>query len=158
MGGGNMTKEDLILDSSYTPTYDEISAYLDKPADILWEELNAFIRQEFNVSPRITYSKCSLKPGWNVKYNKSGRAVCTLYPEKESFVVLIVIPVGLVQSLEIVSGELSPVIPDIINSAKPFNNTLWLMIPVDCRAVLNDVKRLLLMKRDFKKFPITLRS
>jgi hypothetical protein len=146
-----MTKEDLILDASYAPTYNEISGYISKPADVLWEGLNTFIGQEFKASPRITFSKCSGKPGWNVKYHKSGRAVCTLYPEKESFVVLVVIPADLAHLTVAASEDLGPVIPEIIRSAKPFNGTLWLMIPVVCEAVLNGVKQLLLLKRDFNR-------
>ncbi|WP_423245054.1 DUF3788 family protein [Heliorestis acidaminivorans] len=26
----------------------------------------------------MTYSKCSAQPGWNVKYKKSGKSLCTL--------------------------------------------------------------------------------
>ncbi len=35
---------------------------------------------------QLEYSKCSLKPGWNVKYKKSGKALCALYPMEDYFI------------------------------------------------------------------------
>lgn len=141
-----MVEKDLILDADNVPLYDEIFDYISEPARDLWQDINSFIQQEYKVFPKITYSKCSAKPGWNVKYKKSGKSICTLYPEKDGFVVLVVILLELVPEIESRSEEFNPELIDIIRFAKPFNGTLWLMIQVNNNSILNNLKQLLLLK------------
>ena len=141
-----MVERDLILDASHVPLDHEIFDYMNKPARDLWQDVNSYIQQEYKVSPKIKYSKCSAKPGWNVKYQKSGKSLCTLYPEQDGFVVLVVIILGLVPVIEARSGEFDPAILAIIKSAKPFNGTLWLMFQVKSDVILNNVKQLLSLK------------
>lgn len=115
-------------------------------AQALWQDINSFIQEKYKASPKIAYSKCSAKPGWNVKYQKSGKSLCTLYPEEEGFVALVVILLDLVPIIETMSREFETEILNTLKTAKPFNGTLWLMIPVNKEAVLNNVKQLLLLK------------
>ena len=145
-----MVGKDLILDASHTPTYEEISNYMNGPAQSLWHDINAFIQERYKASPRIAYSKCSAKPGWNVKYQKSGKSLCTLYPEEEGFVALVVILLDMVPIIEAMSSELEAEILNTIKTAKPFNGTLWLMIPVNKKRVLDNIKQLLLLKAGSK--------
>lgn len=146
-----MVERDLILDGNHVPSYDEILDYINKPVRILWQEMNSFIQQRYNASPKISYSKCSGKPGWNIKYQKSGRSLCTLYPEKDGFVVLVVITLELIPVIEAISTEFDPTILEMIRTAKPLNGTLWLMIGVEDQVILDDVKQLLLLKHERKK-------
>lgn len=145
-----MYTSDLILDESHCPTYDEILCYINSPAQKFWQDMNLFIQEKYKTSPKIMYSKCSGKPGWNVKYHKSGKSICTLYPEKDSFVVLIVITLGLVHIIEDMSDKFETEILEIIKSAKPFNGTLWLMIPVSNTIIADNVKQLIALKHEFK--------
>lgn len=146
-----MTGRDLVLDASHTPTYDEITNYADEFARVLWQDINSSIQQRYKASPKITYSKCSGKPGWNVKYQKSGKSLCTLYPEKKGFVVLVVVTLDLVPIIEAMSGKFETAILEIIRTAKPFNGTLWLMIPVADKAAIDNVKQLLSLKHNAKR-------
>lgn len=142
---------DLILDGSHTPTYEEITGYISEPARSLWQEMNAFLRERYKVSHRITFSKCSGKPGWNVKYHKSGKSLCTLYPEKDCFIALVVITLDFTEVIEGMAGDFGPYILELVREARPFNGTKWLMIRVDGPAVLDDVKQLLVLKHELRK-------
>lgn len=146
-----MIERDLILDGSHAPTYDEILGYIDGYGKGLWQDINSFIRERYKVSHNISYSKCSAKPGWNVKYQKSGKSICTLYPEKEGFVVLVVVLMDIIPLLEALAGEFETEVMEVIKSAKPFNGTKWLMISVNSDKVLNNIKHILLLKSDKKK-------
>lgn len=141
-----MTERDLIQDAGHAPAYDEIAAYINGPARGLWQEMNAFIQQSFKSVPKITYSRCSAKPGWNVKYQKSGKSLCTLYPEPEGFVALVVVTLDMVPVIEAMSDRLDSSVLETMGRARPFNGTLWLMIKVTDRAVLDSVRQLLLLK------------
>ncbi len=146
-----MVEKDIILDGSHMPAYGEIVDYIDLPARELWRQINHFIQQRYKASPRIMYSICSGKPGWNVKYQKSGKSLCTLYPEKDCFVALVVITLDLLPIIEALSKELTPEVIDTVRTSKPFNGTKWLMLRVKDEQVLSDVKQLLILKHDRHK-------
>lgn len=142
----------MILDASHTPSFDDISDYINEPARILWQDINSFIQIQYKASPTITYSKCSAKPGWNVKYRKAGKSLCTLYPEEKGFVALVVVTLDLIPLIEAISDEFEPALLEIIKSAKPFNGTLWLMIPVAKMEMLDNVKQLICLKNNNKRY------
>lgn len=146
-----MVEQDLILDGSHMPTYDEIDQYINLPARELWRQFNNFIRERYNASPKIMYSKCSGKPGWNVKYQKSGKSLCTLYPDKDDFIALIVVTMDLLPVIEALYEELTEEIKVTIKKANPFNGTLWLMLKADSEPALRDIKQLLLLKYETKR-------
>jgi hypothetical protein len=134
----------LILDSPTAPSYEEILAYIQEPARSLWSDLNTYLQTAYKASPKIAYSKCSGKPGWNLKYQKSGKSLCTLYPEKRQFIALVVVALDLVPLLE--TSELHEVIRDLLKTAKPFNGTKWLMVPVQSESILMSLKQVLDLK------------
>lgn len=141
--------EDIIHNRAAAPTFDQISAYIQLPERELWQELNGFIQETFNARPKIEFSICAGKPGWNVKYQKSGKSLCTLYPEEHCLVALVVIKLELANLLKTAQPPLHPMILAMLQTSKPFNNTLWLMIPIGEPAVLESVKDLLVHKRNF---------
>jgi hypothetical protein len=143
-----MSNADLILNSDHTPDLTEIGRYLGGAAEELWLELNHYLEGNFKAKPKHAYSTCSGKPGWNLKYQKSGKALCTLYPEKGRFIVLVVVTLTLVENMHD-SGYANPFIWDFIEEAKPFNKTKWLMIPVEDRAGLENIIELLNYKANF---------
>ena len=146
-----MDEKDIIRDVSHMPAYDEIVDYINMPARELWRHINHFIQQRYKASPKIMHSICSAKPGWNVKYQKSGKSLCTLYPEKDCFVSLIVITLDLLPVIEALSEEFTAETLRKIRTAKPFNGTLWLMLQVESELQLSDVKQLLLLKHETKR-------
>ncbi len=70
------------------PSTAEIADYISSP---LWAEMNRFLSENYEVQPSRSYSSCSAQPGWNVKYQKAGRSLCTLYPMDGFFIALVVI-------------------------------------------------------------------
>jgi hypothetical protein len=73
-----MNNNDPIMDSGHMPTLDEIGNYIGGAAEKRWLELNQHLDKNFKVKQKTSYSTCSGKPGWNFKYQKSGKALCTL--------------------------------------------------------------------------------
>ena len=146
-----MINRDLIQDASHIPTYEEIFNYMDEHTQSMWKDMNSFIQNVYNTLPKIMYSKCSGKPGWNIKYKKSGKSLCTLYPEKHGFITLVVITLDLVPMIENLSYEFDEEVIELMKTAKPFNETLWLMIRVDNFTIIDSIKQLLLLKNPPKK-------
>ena len=95
----------------------------------------------------MDYSCCSGAPGWNVKYRKAGRALCTLYPDAGRFICLVCIGGKEAMAAEAALGACGEYTRQLNWSVKPFNGGRWLMVLVDGPDVLEDVKRLLCARR-----------
>ena len=128
---------------SEQPSLAEISAYIDSP---LWGELCAWAETSYGILPKVEHSTCSGAPGWTVKYNKRGRALCTLYPEEGAFTALVTI--GAKEAPE--AGLLLPVFSDYLCElyarTREFNGARWLMIRVTDPMILEDVKKLVRLR------------
>lgn len=66
-----------IRDRQYCPTLDELSNYINNP---LFMQFCSQIKEKYHCSEKIEFSSCSWEYGWNVKFKKSGKNLCTVYP------------------------------------------------------------------------------
>lgn len=122
------------------PSPDDIAEFVDNP---LWKALCSWLESGYRTMPRIEYSRCGMAPGWNVKYKKGGRALCTLYPAAGSFTCLVCIGQREAMAAEALLPLCSPPVRQLYHTASPLNGSRWLMIPVTDEAVLTDVKELI---------------
>lgn len=129
-----------VFPSDHCPTMEELSNFL---KNSLWDELCHYIEDTFQTTPKIEYSKCSMAPGWNVKYKKGGRALCTLYPDAERFDCMIVIGSREAAEAEAFLPRCRAEIQTLYQEARPMNGARWLMIPMTGPELLEDVKGLL---------------
>lgn len=130
------------------PTTAEITEYICNP---LWDEMNKYLQETYKAEPKIAYSKCSSQPGWNVKYQKSGRSLCTLYPMEGYFIALVTIGERETNKTELLLPLLSHDLQELY-SKTPFScGGRWLMISVADRAALNDITELIKIRVKPKK-------
>ncbi len=135
-----------ILDQSYKPDIQELGESISGELSKVWCETACFIEESFKAKPQIDYSTCSGKPGWNLKYKKSSKALCTLYPETDFFIILIVLGTKEREQFDVMQEDFCDYIKDLYDGARLFNNTKWLMINVTNPIILDDVKKLLELK------------
>ncbi len=132
------------FDAVHIPSYDDIREYLGVEKTN-WDKFTAYIEEEYQVKPKIEYSKCSAQPGWNVKYKKSGKSLCTLYPMEGFFIALVV--VGAKEEEEVKVGMDAGLFTTYVKEL--YDNTVysamgrWLMIEVKNKDVINDIKQLI---------------
>lgn len=62
------------------PTLDEISDYIGGEAKELWQSIMQYMDLAYKAKPKLSYSVCAGKPGWNVKFQKGGQSFGTFYP------------------------------------------------------------------------------
>lgn len=125
------------------PTMEQIAAFAASP---LWDELCGHLHTCYDVTPSVAYSVCAGAPGWNVKYRKSGRALCTLYPDDGFFTCLVTIGRREAPEAELLLPFLSEEVSALYQNAKPLNGARWLMIPVTSSKMLEDAKRLIALR------------
>lgn len=136
-----------LFDSTLEPNDENVKEFIGA-AEPLWTELQAYLEETYHVLPKISYSKCSAQTGWNVKYQKSGKSLCTLYPMEDFFIALVV--VGVKEEAEVEAamtmGAFSDYVRELYRRTSFSCGGRWLMIRVTEQAVLDDVKRLISMR------------
>ena len=75
-------------DSTSTPSLEEITNSVNNP---LWEDFCTYMHQQYHAKPEFTFSKCSWEYGWNIKFKKGSKSLCTVYPRENFFVLMVVI-------------------------------------------------------------------
>lgn len=134
----------MLYGNGQEPDREAIRGFVGKAAP-LWDELEHFLGETYHVPSKTTYSRCSAQPGWNVKYQKSGKSLCTMYPMEDFFIVLVVI--GIKEEAEteaaLALGQFTPYLQELYGKTSFSCGGRWLMIRVTDEAVLEDVKRLI---------------
>lgn len=135
------------LDQSQEPTMEMIEGFVQFS---LWDELCRHIETTYKTIPSISYSGCKMAgdwKGWNVKYRKSGKSLCTLYPKRGYFTVLLVIGERERNEAEFSLPFLTPYLQALYQNTPDGMGQKWLVIEVHDRAVLEDVKKLVAIRR-----------
>lgn len=132
-----------IFPSCSQPTMDEIAEYIGGEAKHLWLSLLEYMESTYKVKPKLSYSTCSMKPGWNIKLQKSGVSFGTLYPEEGAFSVFIVISYKLEPLMESITSKLSPASAELYKQAGDYMKTgKWMMFQIKDSIGVEDYKLL----------------
>jgi len=79
-----------VFNKETQPTESEIRDFVGTD---LFNELDNYLRDNYKINPKLAYSNCAMDNnvwrGWNIKYKKSGKSLCTIYPQQGYFLVLI---------------------------------------------------------------------
>lgn len=142
---------DIIQNKEIMPDMQQVGEYITGEAKFRWKYMVSEIETDFKAKPKIAYSVCAAKPGWNIKYKKSGKALCTLYPEEDGFVALVVLSLKDMDLFNTVRQGYTAYINKLYDDVKPFKGTKWLMINVTNQKIADDVLKLMHLKREAAK-------
>ena len=140
----------LLRDSAFSsdkePLWQDFENFI---GNNLWTKFNVYIKEAYKIQPNVNYSVCSAQRGWNVKYKKGGKALCTLYPEKGYFIALIVIG----EKEEFAVNAMLPAFTQYTqnlyaNTAAMKKMGRWLMVNVTDENILKDVIALINIKAE----------
>ncbi len=111
-----------------------------------WGNFLQFMEETCPVPPRMEYSGCSMQPGWNIKFKKSGKNLFTVYPASGYFICMILIGQKEAVETEFLLPSFSGYMQQLYESTQIFKGTRWLMVEVRNQEVLDDLKELILIK------------
>lgn len=114
-----------IQNKTYCPALEEIGEYVNNP---VFMQFCMDIKNRLNCREKIEFSSCSWEFGWNVKFRKAGKNLCTIYPKEGHFTVLVVAGKKENETMEAILPEFSVEIRDIYRQTKAGNGQKWLMI------------------------------
>ncbi len=132
-----------LYDENSPPSFEDVEAFI---GSALWQRINAYLQDTYHVQPKLTYSRCSMQRGWNIKYQKSGRALCTLYPMEGFFIALVVIGEKEVQEAELLLPACCEYTQSLYRNTASAMGQRWLMLSVTEPVVLDDVKSLIRLR------------
>lgn len=132
------------------PENSEIADWLGADVFEYWQSLTKFIEQSYPDVFLPEWLFGGKKHGWSLRYKKS-KSFCTLIPEQNRFVLLIVFGGEERAKVESLKNRLSVPAQNIYNAATTYHDGKWALFPVDSEIVLEDVKLLLSVKRKPKK-------
>lgn len=134
-----------IKDKEYCPTLEEIGQFIN---NAVFSQFCAEIKAKYKCKEKIEFSSCSWENGWNVKFRKSGKSLCTIYPRDGYFTVLVVIGEKEREAVETILPECTPELRDIYDQTKLGNGQKWLMIDLeDKEEMYADIFRLMEIRR-----------
>ncbi len=136
------------LEAAQKPTKEQMAAYVKSP---LWNELCSYLEESYQAGAKIEYSRCCSCPGWNVKYKKAGRSLCTLYPKEGYFTSLVVFGEKELLEAELKMPQLTGYLQTLFEQTKTGNGQKWMMIEVREQEVLEDVKQCIAIRRKVRK-------
>lgn len=126
------------------PTAAQMDSFIGNP---MWKDLNDYLQTAYAAKPKQTFSGCSGQPGWNVKYAKGGKSLCTLYPMRGYFIALVVIGEKERAEMELLMPTFTAYTQALYAGAGALMGAKWLMTEVTDEAILEDVKRLIALRR-----------
>lgn len=130
-----------MMDGLQEPTLYEMSDFV---RNSLWDKFCNYMIEKYNTKPKFDYSKCSWAPGWNVKFKKSGKTLCTLYPKEGFFTALVVIGKSEKEEVEELLPDLTMDLQQLYNETKEGMGQRWLMIDLEDEDIrYEDVKRII---------------
>jgi len=136
-----------MLDGEHQPTEADILKTIGKKK--VWLDLKQYLEQNYDFVPELVFY--GAKYGWTIRYRKSGKTLCSLFPEKGAFTVLLVLGKQETEKALSMLDEFSTRVRKLVNGTEQRRDGRWLWIRVVTSVDANDVKELLKVKRKLKK-------
>lgn len=133
------------LDNSINPVKEQLIEYTGS-ASALLKKFCDHIESAYQPKEQIDYSRCASIQGWNLKYKVKGKSLCVVYPYKDYFCVMITLAAAELYKFSIVKKDFGTAIQKLVDEAKPFNNTKWIVLKIICEADLSEAYKLAALK------------
>jgi len=129
------------------PTESQIQDFVGCP---LWDDLAGHLQQEYKVRPKISHSSCAMDggiwKGWNVKYKKSGKPLCTLYPKQGHIQSLVPVSLQNLGEAELMLPTFTEYTQNLFAQSATGRFGKSLAFIVEDEGVLHDMKNLIALR------------
>ncbi len=117
-----------LQDREYCPDLSEIEEYVANP---LFRRFCSEVKEKYKTKEKIEFSSCSWEKGWNIKFKKSGKSLCVIYPREQYFTVLVVVGPKEKERVESILPDCSVQLQEIYHQTQEGNGQKWLMIDLE---------------------------
>lgn len=113
-----------IEDKSRQPSMGEISVFI---SNSLFDCLCMTMADEYAALIKIVYSCDKILLGWNVKFKKGGRTLCTFYPRRGFFHMLLVVGPKEAERVEALLPSCSREFREVYSNTKEGMGQRWML-------------------------------
>ena len=139
-----------MTDKAQKPTEQEMFDFIGETGRAgAWSEIRNFVESQYGIEPETSYR--GAKYGWEMRYRKSGKTLCTLTPWKGGFALLLVLGKEDSKIALEMRHDLSDRTLNLIKNTKQLHDGRWLWIKPSDASDVEDVKKLLQVKRKIRK-------
>jgi hypothetical protein len=140
-----------MTDKEHRPTEEEILKVIGGPKE--WNSLRKYLKDNYDFIPELVYY--GEKYGWTIRYRRGRKTLCSLFPEKGAFTVLVVLGKKEVNGIQTVFTKFSDNVKSIIENTEHLHDGCWLWIGVSNMREVKDIIELLKLKRKSKHIKVT---
>lgn len=141
---------DRMTEPGHAPSDAAVADWIGEEAHAYWRMVAHRIEQAYPDVFVPEWLFGGKKHGWSLRYKKS-KSFCTFIPEKGRFALQIVFGAAERDKVEAVRDTLSRGTQKQYDEATTYHDGKWLLLTVDSDKVVDDVMRLLAVKRRPKK-------
>lgn len=135
-----------LKDKNTVPDLAQIGQAVNNP---VFMQFCTEIKDTWKCGEAIEYSSCSWETGWNVKFRKAGKTLCTIYPRECYFTVMIVVNKNQKEAVEKMLPACSQQLQEQYEQTTEGNGQRWLMIDLEDKdALYQDVLNLIQIRRN----------
>lgn len=135
-----------MLDKAHQPTDQEMLETIQDTT--LWVQMREYLAAAYDIPPElINYGTY----GWTLRYRKGGRTLCSLYPERGAFSMLIVLGKKEVENALAIVEQFNAKIRQVFAETPQLHDGRWLWIRVLEQSDVDGIIELLKLKRKPKK-------
>jgi len=136
-----------MVDGTSRPDAEAVADWIGSANYKRWTRILRFIEDNYpGVFAADDWVYGGKKHGWGLRFKKS-KSFCTLIPERGRLVVLIVFGGEQREKAEAILPELSADIRKRYTEATTYHDGKWLALPIERDEILDDVEKLLAIKR-----------
>lgn len=136
-----------LFDKSIVPTEQTLSSLLAQIYPV-WEEVCTYILSADKVLVETKYFTKNY--GWSRRFYKGSKTICYLFPEAESFSMLVVFGQKEIESIEHSKNQLSDSIYNTITQTEHFHDGRWVWLQITDNSDIESLKKIIAIKTNKK--------
>jgi len=134
-----------MLDREINPDRELVLRTIGKEVAPIWEEATSYIDEQFcDYEPEWNYS--NPQQGWGLRYRRADSHLCTLFPERRSFTVLLTLNAAEEQKALEKINYFNARIRELLNQSSTLPEGRWLWIRLEDYTDFVGLKLLLELK------------
>ena len=127
------------------PTAQELNHIMGENIFRSWCDINDFILKNYNMD--ILWDSGGKTGIYELKYRKSGKTLCALYPKEQGIRVLIILGKVERDKFENSREDFSEYINNFYDNTKQYHDGKWLYLDMINDEIVKDIEKLLLIKK-----------
>lgn len=131
------------------PAQEDLLSIMGEEKFKAWSEINSFIDENYNVES--IWNDGGKVGTYELKYRKSGKTLCALYPRKSGMCILIIFGKAERDKFEASRNNFTQYMSNFYDNTHQYHDGKWLYIDLVNYELIEDVKRLLLIKKSPNK-------